>query len=153
MFFILLAIFFWGSSKAILKALFHEPESIVFKLFCVFFINFNFDFGFFAPKCLIPCVNGVLKFQFFFLNLGSKFTAGVRLRTSKCPYMDKCGSSITNKQLQGHRPTISVSKTTKIVEDEKMRRWDQAKISAWPTLALALKTAWQRSDVFYSRSI
>ena len=41
------------------------------------FINFNFDFG-------------VLKFQFFFFNLSSKVLAGVRVRTSKYPYMDIC---------------------------------------------------------------
>ena len=63
-----------GSSGAILKALFDESESILFK---PFFINFNFDFWVFAQKCLKPCVNGVLKFQFFFLNLSSKVLAGV----------------------------------------------------------------------------
>ena len=45
-----------------------------------------------AQKCLKPCVNGVLKFQLFFLNLFSKFPAGVRVRTSKYPYMDMCDS-------------------------------------------------------------
>ena len=43
-----------------------------------------------AQKCLQPCVNGVLKFQFFFLNLSSKVLAGVIVRTSKYPYMDIC---------------------------------------------------------------
>ena len=75
------------SSEAILKALFDESESILFQ---PFFINFNFDFGILARKCLKPCVNGVLKFQFFFLNLSSKVLAGVRVRTSKYPYMDIC---------------------------------------------------------------
>ena len=51
------------------------------------FINFDLDFGVFAQKCLKPCVNGVLKFKFFFLNLSS-FLAGVRVRTSKYIYMD-----------------------------------------------------------------
>ena len=55
-----------------------------------FFINFNFDFGVLAQKCLKPCVNGVLKFQFFFLKLCSKVLAGVGVRTSKYPYMDIC---------------------------------------------------------------
>ena len=32
-----------------------------------FFINFNFDFEVLAQKCRKRCVNGVLKFQFFFL--------------------------------------------------------------------------------------
>ena len=36
------------------------------------------------------CVNGVLKFQFFFLILSSKFPAGVKVRTSKYPCMDIC---------------------------------------------------------------
>ena len=43
-----------------------------------------------AQKCLKPSVNGVLKFQFFFLNLSSKVLAGVGVRTSKYPYMDIC---------------------------------------------------------------
>ena len=55
-----------------------------------YFINFNFDFGVLAEKCLNPCVNGVLKFKFFFLNLSSKVLAGVRVRMSKYPYMDIC---------------------------------------------------------------
>ena len=55
--------------------------------------HFNLDFGFLPQKCLKPCVNGVLKFQFFFLNLSSKLPAGVRVRMSKYPYMDICGSS------------------------------------------------------------
>ena len=54
------------------------------------FINFNLDFGVLAQKFLKPCVNGVLKFQFFFLNLSSKFLAGVRVGTSIYPYMDIC---------------------------------------------------------------
>ena len=62
------------SSEAILKALFDASESIRFK---PFFINFNFDFKVLAQKCLKPCVNGVLEFKFFFLNLSSKFVAGV----------------------------------------------------------------------------
>ena len=78
----------FGSSEAILKALFHQPESIIFKLF--FFINFIFDFGVLAQTCLKPCLNGVLKFHFFFLNLSSKFPAGVRIRKLKYPYMDIC---------------------------------------------------------------
>ena len=68
-------------------ALFHEFERIIFK---PIFINFNFDFGFLAQKLLKPCVNGVLKFQFFFLNLSSKFPAGVRVRTPKYPFKDMC---------------------------------------------------------------
>ena len=55
-----------------------------------FFFNFNFDFMVLAQKCLKPCVNNVLKFQFFFLNLSSKVLAGVGVRTSKYPYMDIC---------------------------------------------------------------
>ena len=55
-----------------------------------FFINLNFDFGVLAQKCLKPWVNGVLKFQFFFLNLSSKVLAGFGVRTSKYPYMDIC---------------------------------------------------------------
>ena len=55
-----------------------------------FFINFYFDFGFLVQKCLKPFVNGVLKFQFFFLNLSSKIPAGVRVRLSKYPYVDIC---------------------------------------------------------------
>jgi hypothetical protein len=70
-----------------LKELFDESESIIFK---PLFKNFNFDLGVLAQKCLKPCVNGVLKFQFFFLNLSSKFLAGVGVRTSKYPYMDIC---------------------------------------------------------------
>ena len=53
-------------------------------------MNFNLDFGFLAQKCLKPFVNGVLKFQFFFLNISSKVLAGVIVRTSKYPYMDIC---------------------------------------------------------------
>ena len=87
MFFVVFSNIFWGSSEAILKALFDEFESALFKQF---FINFNFDFGVLAQKCLKPCVNGVLKFQFFFLNLSSKVLAGVGVRTSKYPYMDIC---------------------------------------------------------------
>ena len=56
----------------------------------VFFINFIFDFWVLAQKCLKLCVNGVLKFQFFFINLSSKVLAGVRVRTSKYPYIDIC---------------------------------------------------------------
>ena len=62
-----------------------ESESILFK---PFFIKFNFDFGVLAQKCLKPCVNGALKFQFFFLNLSSKVLASVIVRTSKYTYMD-----------------------------------------------------------------
>ena len=87
MFFVLFSNIFLGSSKAILKALFDESESILFKQF---FINFNFDFGVLAQKCPKPCVNGVLKFQFFSLNLSSKALAGFIVRTSKYPYMDIC---------------------------------------------------------------
>ena len=68
-------------------ALFDESESILLK---PFFINLNFDFGVLAQKCLKPCVNGVLKFQFFFLNLSSKVLTGVGVRMSKYPYMDIC---------------------------------------------------------------
>ena len=53
-----------------------------------FFINLNFDLRVLAQKCLKPCVNGVLKIQFFFLNLSSKVLAGIGVRTSKYPYMD-----------------------------------------------------------------
>ena len=63
-----------------MKALFDESESILCKQF---FINFNFDFGVLAQKCLKLCANGVLKFQFFFLNVSSKVLAGVGVRTSK----------------------------------------------------------------------
>ena len=80
-------IFFIGSSKAILQALFDESESILFKQF---FINLSFDFRVSAQKCRKPCVNGVLKIQFFFLNLSSKVLAGVGVRTSKYTYMDIC---------------------------------------------------------------
>ena len=55
----------------------------------VFCLNFNFDFGFLAQKFLKPCVNDILKFQFVFLNLSSKFPAGVRVRTSEYP-LSKC---------------------------------------------------------------
>ena len=58
-----------------------------------FFINFNFEFRVLAQKCRKPCVNGVLKFQFFFLNLSSKVLAGVGVRTLKYPYMDIYGLS------------------------------------------------------------
>ena len=51
-------------------------------------LNFNFNFKVLAQKCLKSCVNGIFKFQFFFLNLSSKVLAGVRVRTSKYPYMD-----------------------------------------------------------------
>ena len=54
------------------------------------FININFDFGVLAQKCRKPCVNGVLKFQFFFLYLSIKVLAGVGVRTSKYPYMNIC---------------------------------------------------------------
>ena len=70
-----------------LKALFDEFESILFKRF---FKNLNSNFGVLAQKCLKPCVNRVLKFNFFFLNLSSKVLAGVGVRTSKYPYMDIC---------------------------------------------------------------
>ena len=56
-----------------------------------YYLNFTFDFGVLAQKCFKLCVNGVLKFQFFFLNLSSKVLAGVGVRTSKYPYMDICG--------------------------------------------------------------
>ena len=52
-------------------------------------MNFNFDFRIFAQKILKPCANDVLKFKFFFLNLSSKVSAGVRVRMSKFPYMNK----------------------------------------------------------------
>ena len=61
--------------------------------FNCFFININFDLWVLAKKCLNPCVNGVLKFKFFFLNLSSKVLAGVGVRTSKYPYMDICEST------------------------------------------------------------
>ena len=86
MFFVLFSNIFLGSSEAILKTLFDESESIIFKpfFFCFFlYIKFYFDFGVIAQKCLKPCVNDVLKFQFFFLNLYSKFPAGVGVRKSK----------------------------------------------------------------------
>ena len=92
MFFVLFSHIFWGSSEAILKTLFDESESILFKQF---FINFNFDFGVLAQKCLKLWVNGVSKFQFFFLNLFSKVLAGVGVRTSKYPYMAICEVNIT----------------------------------------------------------
>ena len=87
MFFVLFSNIFWGSSEAILKALFDKSSRILFELF---FINLNFDLGVLAQKCLKPCVKGVLKFNFFFLNLSSKVLAGVIVRTSKYPYMDIC---------------------------------------------------------------
>ena len=68
-------------------ALFDESESI---LFLTVFINLNFNFLVKAQKCLRPCVNGVLKFQFFSPNLSSKVLAGVLVITSKYPYMDIC---------------------------------------------------------------
>ena len=55
-------------------AFFHESESIIFK---PFFINFYLDLRILAQKCLEPCLNGVLKFQLFFLNLSSEVLAGV----------------------------------------------------------------------------
>ena len=61
-----------------------------------FFINFNSDFWVLAQKCLEPCLNGVLKFQFFFLNLSSKVLAGVIVRTTKYPNMDICEGGIYN---------------------------------------------------------
>ena len=91
MFFVLFSNIFWGSSEAILRALFDESESILCKQF---FINFNLDFGILAQKCLKLCANGILKFQFFFLNLSSKVLAGVEVRTSKYPYMDICEFNI-----------------------------------------------------------
>ena len=87
MFFVLFSnIFFWVV-RGHFKGTFDEFESILFEQF---FKNFNFDFGVLAQKCLKPCVNGVLKFQFFFLNLSSIVLAGVGVRTSKYPYMDIC---------------------------------------------------------------
>ena len=50
----------------------------------------SFDFGFLAQNCLKPCVIGILKLQFLFLNLSSKFPSDVRVRTSQYPYMDIC---------------------------------------------------------------
>ena len=66
-----------------LKALLHQSESIIFK---PLFIKCILDFGVLDQKFPKPCVNGVLKFQFFFLNLSSKFPADVRVRKSKYPY-------------------------------------------------------------------
>ena len=100
MFFILLSYIFWGSSEAILNALFHESESMIFK---PFFINLNFDFKVLPQKCLKPCVNGVIKFHFFFLNVFSKIPAGVRVRMSIYPYMDICEC----RCLASHYPTAS----------------------------------------------
>ena len=60
-------------------ALFDESESILLK---PFLINFNLNFRVLAQKCCKPCVNGVLKFKLFFLNLSSKVLAGVIVRTS-----------------------------------------------------------------------
>ena len=54
--------------------------------YSILFNNF-----FLAQKCPKTCVNCVLKFQLFSLNLSSKVPAGVRLRTLKYPYMDICG--------------------------------------------------------------
>ena len=88
MFFVLFSNIFLRVFRGHFQALFDESESILCKQF---FINFNFDFGVLAQKCRKPCVNGVLKFQFFFLNLSSKVLAGVRVRTSKYPYWDICG--------------------------------------------------------------
>ena len=56
-----------------------------------FLMKFNFYKRDYAQKCLKACVNCVLKFQVFFLNLSSKFPGSVRVRTSKYPYMDICG--------------------------------------------------------------
>ena len=79
-------IFFWVF-RGYLKGTFSGIwEHNIF--FVVVVINFIFDFW--LKKLLKPCVNGVLKFQFFFLNLSSKFPDGVRVRTSKYPYMDIC---------------------------------------------------------------
>ena len=55
-----------------------------------FFFKTLIDFRVLAQKCLKPCVNGVLKFKFFFLNLSSNLLAGVTVRMSKYPYMDIC---------------------------------------------------------------
>ena len=113
MFLYFLAIFFWGSSEAIFKALFDESESILFKQF---FINFNLDFGVLAHKCLKPWVNDILKFQFFFLNLSSKVLAGVGVRMSKYPYMAICALSYCHIVTLSHtlRPapfqTVTLSK-------------------------------------------
>ena len=63
-------------------------------------MNFNFDFGVLAQKCLKPYVNGVLKFQFFFLNLSTKVLAGVGVRTSKYPYMDLCVTCLSTLNVQ-----------------------------------------------------
>ena len=59
---------------------------------------YYFNFGVLAQKCLKPCVNDVLKFQFFFLNLSSKVLAGVWVRTSKYPYMDICAPVHQNRR-------------------------------------------------------
>ena len=61
-------------------------------------MNLTCDFGFLAQKCPKPYVNGILKFNFFFFNLSSKFPAGVRVRKSKYPYIDICGGDIINYQ-------------------------------------------------------
>ena len=82
MFLVLFTMFFLGFSEAILKPLFQESETILFKQFL---INFYFNFWVYAPECLKTCVNCVF-FQLFFLNLSSKVPAGVRVRTSKYPY-------------------------------------------------------------------
>ena len=76
----------WGSSEAILKALFRETESKIYIYF--FLINFNLDFLVLAQKCLKPCLNSVLKLRLFFLNLSNKIPAGVKVRTSKYCYME-----------------------------------------------------------------
>ena len=96
MFFVPFNNIFLRSSEAISKALFDESESILFK---PLFINFNFEFGVLAQKCLKPCVNGVLKFKFFFLILSSKVLAGVRVRTFKYPYMDICAPLMASNQV------------------------------------------------------
>ena len=98
MFFVVFSNISWGSSEAILKALFHESKSIKFKLF---FININSDFRFLAQKCLKPCVNDVLRCQLFFLNRSSKWCQSKNVKISLhghlCQALDRCNS--TNRHI------------------------------------------------------
>ena len=54
------------------------------------FINFDSDFYIEVQKRPKTCVNCVLKFQFFLLNLSSEVLAGVRVNKSKYPYKNIC---------------------------------------------------------------
>ena len=77
--------FFFGFLEAILKQLFQESETILFKHFLL--LNKKKLGGMVeALECLRICVICVFKFQLFFLNLFSKVLAGIRVRTLTYPY-------------------------------------------------------------------